>query len=294
MGDNETRNETVTFGQLLEGAPDFDVHEKTWLRTHSAERPRKRIVGISGLLSAIFLLAIIFIGAALVSGAHSIPALLFTIPEVVQSPIREALAIAGFTVFELMIFTMALFRRESILALIGLVISFVGALMANLGSSIASTTANNGSGFDMFVAVVLAALAPTAALLVGELLHKKLEQFFANKRAADEEYAAAWVVIQRRIRDEYTRKYVKRARKSTKLREKEVSHNEFREVSQNTAKPYEPRKSVREIARKVHENGDHTLRGREIARKYGVTDSSASKIKDLIATWEKEGRDHVQ
>lgn len=291
MADNETFNEpeVVSFGQLLEGAPEFDAHERWWRKTHKYEVPKLKNVSWWTLGLAIMLWLIISIGASLVSGAHSVPAILFTIPQTVTSPIREVLALAGFTIFELMIFATALYRRESWWATGGLVLSYVGALAANMGSSIVATQANNGSEFDMAVAIVLAVMAPTAAFLAGEMLHRKVTEFNNQLEQARVEYRYELSQMQRKIRDDYSRKYVKRQPRKAKTDEiRENSRNDLRNDNNSRNSTKQPRKSIEQIAKEIWEAGDHTLRGTVIAEKYGIANSSVTKAKNIIAVWESE------
>jgi hypothetical protein len=125
-----------------------------------------------GLIGGIGLWALIALGAALVSGAHSVPAIFDTIPAVVSSPAREILSLFGFTILELMIFAGAMYRHETRYALGGLLVGLVGALAANIGSSVDSVAALGGDGLKLTVAIVLALIAPLAAFLAGEMCHK--------------------------------------------------------------------------------------------------------------------------
>lgn len=153
---------------------NYEEFERDWIKRHKASVPRLQRTSSLGITLGLILWAIIALGAAAVSGAHSVPAILKTIPQVVPSPHREFLSLSGFTIFELFIFAGAFYRKQSRYAAGGLILSFVGALAANVGSSVLAVEEHSGTSLDMIVSIVLACIAPSAAFLAGEMFSKIL------------------------------------------------------------------------------------------------------------------------
>lgn len=155
---------------------DFDSFQRDWLKRHKGSIVKPPRISSWGLIGGIFIWAVIALGAAVVSGAHSVPAILQTIPQIITSPFREVLSLFGFTIFELLIFAGALYRRQTRFATMGLLLSLVGALAANIGSSVFSVHENQGGGLDYAVAIILALIAPLAAFLAGEMVQRLFTQ----------------------------------------------------------------------------------------------------------------------
>lgn len=184
----------------------FEEFERHWLRRHKGSMVYKPRISSWGLIFGIGLWTVIGTGAAVVSGAHSIPAILQTIPSEVV--IREYLSLFGFTIIELLIFAGALYRRDSRIAYWGLVLAMVGALAANIGSSIATVAHNGGDALSLVVAVVLALLPPLSALIAGEMVHLQFAKHKLAIDAANTEYEARRRDLDATINREYS-KYVK-------------------------------------------------------------------------------------
>ena len=154
----------------------YEEFERDWLRRHKGSLIPKPRVSSWGLIFGLGLWILIATGGALVSGSHSIPAILLTIPAVVTSPAREILANFGFTIFELLIFAGALYRHVRRVAAWGLIVGLIGSLAANVGSSVRAVSENSGDALSLIVAIVLALVAPLAAFLAGEMVHYLYEE----------------------------------------------------------------------------------------------------------------------
>lgn len=184
---------------------DYEQYEKDWVKRHKGSRIRPPRVSSWGLIGGILLWALIAFGAALVSGAHSVPAILQTIPAVVPSPYREGLSLFGFTIFELLIFAGAVYRRDNRYATWGLLLAMIGALFANVGSSVVAVTQNHGDGLNYAVAIVLAIIAPLAAFLAGEMVHRLFEAHQEKLTAAFAEYDADRITLDRIINRDFVK-----------------------------------------------------------------------------------------
>lgn len=163
----------------------YEQFEQDWMKRHRGSAVKRVRVSSWGLIFGLLLWGIIAIGAALVSGAHSVPAIFATIPALVPSPFRELLSLSGFSIFELLIFAGSMYRRDSRYAGWGLLISVAGALAANIGSSIHAVTENGGDLLSFIVALVLAFIAPLAAFLAGEMVHHLYERHAKMIEAAN-------------------------------------------------------------------------------------------------------------
>jgi hypothetical protein len=184
---------------------NYEEYEKDWWKRNKGSRLRPPRISSWGLIGGILVWAIIAIGAALVSGAHSVPAILHTIPLEVVSPIREGLSLFGFTIFELLIFAGAVYRRDNRYAVMALIISMVGALAANVGSSVLAVSQNKGGGLDLLVAIILSIIAPLAAFLAGEMVHRLFESHRAKMDEALEAYDLKRQDIDKRINRDFAK-----------------------------------------------------------------------------------------
>jgi hypothetical protein len=290
---------------------DFDTFQRDWLKRHKGSIVNRPRISSWGLIGGIFIWAVIALGAAVVSGAHSVPAILQTIPAIVMSPMRETLSLFGFTIFELLIFAGALYRRQTKFATLGLILSLVGALAANIGSSVFSVHENNGQTLDYIVAVILALIAPLAAFLAGEMVQRLFEQHAADIKTKMDAYDAARRELDKVINREFV-KYEKLHEAARKADEKsvkkslhEISRNPFmndgenldftdfspddfmnvhealppRETSRNFVKP---RVKLNEIAAQVLANEDADLSTNEMMAKYNISLGSTTKIRTML------------
>jgi hypothetical protein len=260
---------------------NFDEFERDLLKRNKGRRLRQPRVSSWGLIFGIFVWAVIAIGAALVSGAHSVPAILQTIPVVVPSPIREILSLFGFTIFELLIFAGAVYRKGNRYAGGGLLLAFVGALAANLGSSIYAVTQNQGSGLEMVVAGILAIIAPSAAFLAGEMVHRLFVAHAEKLKEAFAEYDEARLKLDKWINAEFT-KYMKQFEPSPVSRNDFMKSGEAETLHEPTRNAVKPRVKIHEVARLVHENGDADLSASDMMAKYNISLGSTSKIREML------------
>lgn len=256
----------------------YEDFEQDWLKRHKRSLPVKPRISSWALIGGILIWSIIAVGAALVSGAHSVPAIHQTIPSSVPDGLRSVLSLSGFTIFELLIFAGALYRRDSHFAKWGLLLSMIGALAANIGSSVFAVTENGGDWLNMTVGVVLAFIAPLAAFLAGEMVHRLYEQHKEKIGDAFAKYDAARADVDKQINRDY-KAFMKPFLKSTAF------HETFHENSVNeSVSPKAPVKRVKihEIARQVHENGDVDLSTADMMAKYNISLGSTSKIREIL------------
>lgn len=276
----------------------YEQFETDWLKRHKGSRIRPPVISSWGLIGGILIWAIIAIGAAVVSGAHSIPAILQTIPQIIVSPLREIFSLFGFTIFEMLIFAGALYRHDTKFATAGLLLSLLGALAANIGSSIFSVHENGGAELDYVVAIVLALIAPLAAFLAGEMVHRLFIDHAKLKNEQMTVYDEKRRELDKVINREFV-KYEKAFKTSRNSRNPfmndgeipdlhEISRNDFmnsreadrpRETSRNVVKP---RVKLHEVARAIHENGDADLSTSEMMNKYSISLGSTTKIREML------------
>lgn len=257
---------------------DYESFEKDWLKRHKGSRIRPPTISSWGLIGGILIWAIIAIGAAIVSGAHSIPAILQTIPPMILSPLREGLSLFGFTIFEMLIFAGALYRHDTKFATAGLLLSLLGALAANIGSSIYSVMLNKGNGLDLVVALVLALIAPLAAFLAGEMVHRLFVEHGKVKREKIADYDGS----RRKLDTLINREFVKHQKTSSISRNPFMNDGEIPDLHESSRNSVKPRVKLHEVARRVHENGDSNLATREMMAKYEISLGSTTKIREML------------
>lgn len=260
---------------------DYEQYEKDWFKRHKGSRLRPPRVSSWGLIGGILLWALIAVGAALVSGAHSVPAILQTIPAIVPSPFREGLSLFGFTIFELLIFAGAVYRRDNRYATFALVLAMVGALFANVGSSIVAVTQNHGDGLNYAVAFVLAIIAPLAAFLAGEMVHRLFEAHQEKLAEAFAKYDAERIALDKIVNRDFV-KYEKQFEVHEPSRNDFTKSGEVENLRETSRSSVKPRVKIHEIAQQVHENGDANLSANEMMMKYNISLGSTAKIRAIL------------
>lgn len=273
--------------ELEKSIPLFDDFEVDWLRQHKRSIPRKPRISSYGLIFRIALWCSIAGIAAIVSAAHTIPAALQTIPLVVESPIREIAAILVFGILEGAIFAGSLDRRENGFARALLFPTMVAALAGNIGSSVLAVNQNLGDWLTMIMAVVMAILAPVSAFLAGEMAHTKWQQHNDKIAAATLAYEGKIKEMEAQIRRDYNKlvKTIEKEQRDAISREDFMKFRELHESSQDDMKSDEPRKprvKLHEVAKQIHEAGDEGLSVDEMMRKYGISQGSTSKVRDIL------------
>lgn len=212
---------------------EYEDFEKEWNRRHKWTMPKRRRVSSWRLIGGILWWGGIAISAAVVSGAHTIPAALQTIPEVIVSPYREYLSVFIFGIVEMAITAGSVYRRESKIALFIMVIATFAALAGNIGSSITAVNFNQGDVWDMAVGLVFAVLAPAAALGAGELWHGLYRKHQAELEKASVEFEA-------KIKDReasVNREYSKHVKDTIKAIQEMNSLNSLNEQDQKPVQP---------------------------------------------------------
>lgn len=270
-------NNDIGIAQLKQ-AISYDEFERDWLRRHKSSIPRRPRVSSWGLVGGIGLWAVIALGAALVSAAHTIPAALQTIPTVVPIEARNIASVTVFTILELAIFAGSLFRRQSIFARVILVAAMIAALAGNIGSSILAVSQNGGDALTMIMAIVMAVLAPLSAFLAGEMVHLLWGQHSTKVEQSSDVYDAKRKELDATINREFT-KYMKQFEPS---RNDFMKTDEGEGIHEPSQKPVKPRVKLHEVAQQVHENGDDKLSTAELMQKYDISLGSTTKIREIL------------
>lgn len=259
--------------EIEKATPLFEEFERDYKRRHRSSIPQRPRISSWGLIGGIGLWSLIATGAALVSGAHSIPAILQTLPAIVTSPLREYLSLFGFTILELLIFAGAMYRRESRFALWALGIAMIGALAANVGSSVYSVILNGGDVLSLIVAIILALVAPLAAFLAGEMIHLLHQKHDAALAAAKEIFNQKARDLEAIINREYNRLYKPVASKRSV---QQVSIGQSASSSIGHTKVVDATVRVQEHLDAHPE--DLNLKPRALAAKLGVGKSTANNV----------------
>jgi hypothetical protein len=188
----------------------YEQFRREYERQHPASVPRKikHASEYPVLLRAGVL--IMFVCAALLSGAHTVPTIRRGLEEDVAPLVGDVIAVGGFFAIELAIFVSASLRRRSPgLAYIIMGVTFVVALVANVVST-SRALASTGDGGAGVVAFILGIGVPLIALASGEMfVHMSAsgrnEGVEAASRYRDEQIAwdervnTEWVKHQQRV-----------------------------------------------------------------------------------------------
>lgn len=182
---------------------DYEGFEIAWKKRHKASLPKRKSVSSLSTIFWIGFWVIVSIGAAIFSGAHTIPAALKTLFEDIAN--REYLAQTAFVIVEFVIFGAAAKRHEIKWLNILLLCSISVALIANTSSSVAAVAQNDGSWLDQISGILLSIIAPVTALAAGEVLHLQLSGLAERKAKADEDFRQQWKELDAKINAAYTK-----------------------------------------------------------------------------------------
>lgn len=190
----------------------YDEFRDQWYKTHPNSIP-ERPKNVNSIFK-IGLWFIVYFGSAILSGAHSIPAIAKTIPVsegLITQGAANTIALSGFLFVELTLFVNALHKGEGWVSKITTITALGTAIVANIYSSIVALGTNDAgaSGINMlfliFVALVIGISAPLTALLSGERIHAlEVENEAANEETRTE-YTERMRQIDATINAAYTR-----------------------------------------------------------------------------------------
>lgn len=267
---------------------NYDEFRDQWYKTHPNSVPDKPKPA-NGLLK-IALWFIVYFTAAILSGAHSIPAIAKTIPtdaDFITASAANAIALSGFFFVELTLFVNALHKGEGWVSRITTITALGTAIVANIYSSINALSSNvsnteaAGTFFLIFVALVVGISAPLTALLAGERIHAlEVENEKANS-ATDAEYIERMKQIDAIINAAFT-KYTNEGAAS-KTYESSTSHDE------EQANGKAANLGQAEVEQVLRERADiwdalvnKTASAREIAAYIGTSPATLSKAKGAL------------
>ncbi len=182
---------------------DYEQFEKDWKKRHKASLPRKLSVSSFSTIFWIFFWVLVATGAAVFSGAHTIPSAEMTIDTKV--PFRSYLATTVFSIVEFSIFGSAVYRHSiwwmRYLLLGSLLVAFIG----NTGSSWQAVAANGGNWMNQLGGLLLSIIAPVTALAAGEVLHIQLTALAIKRKEANDDYQRQWREVDAKINAAYTK-----------------------------------------------------------------------------------------
>lgn len=187
-------------GKQIESYEDF---EQDWKKRHKASLPKKRKVSSFSTVFWVLFWILVAAGAAVFSGAHTIPSAELTILKKLAN--RTALASTAFVIVELVLFGSAAKRHEIAWLKWLMYCSLLVALIGNTSSSILAVTENGGNAFNQLAGVLLSFIAPVTALAAGEVLHIQLAALNLKQNEANEEYLGKWKDVEAKINAAYTK-----------------------------------------------------------------------------------------
>lgn len=260
----------------------YDEFERDWKRKHRTSIPRFKRVSSASEFFWIMFWVLVAIGAAVFSAAHTIPAAEMTIFKDV--PNRSQLAVSVFVIVELVIFGAAAQRHEIKWLVYLLIGAILVALVGNISSSVRAVNENGGDILNQIGGVLLAIIAPVTALAAGEVLHIQLSKRSNKMDIARTAHEQANKEMEGKINQAYTR-YQKELEGKEMIRENSrnfTKPDEPIDVHESSRTVIKPRVKIHEIARTIHENGDSTLSVTEMMDKYGISQGSTSKVRDIL------------
>lgn len=193
MNTNYDSNETL----------DYEEFERDWKRRHKASLPRKVSVSSFATWFWIAFWVLVAVGAAIFSGAHTIPAAELTL--FADMPYRNILAVTAFIMVDLVIFGSAAKRRQHWFMKWLLAFSIIVALIGNTSSSVRAVNENGGDVLNQIAGVLLSVIAPFTALAAGEVSHLQLAELAQKQREANEDYQRQWKDVDVKINTAFTK-----------------------------------------------------------------------------------------
>lgn len=264
---------------------DHNEFRKFYEETHPASIPKlKAELSIyPGWLQWVVLL--MFVCAALLSGIHTIPTVRggMSLDEWGWE-IVNVVSFGAFVAVELvfLVAAYALMRKFSWLAVLALAAAFTVAMVANLQQNLEAYRASDPG--TITVAVTLGIGAPLIAFLGGKMfvdIHKARRSLGgeAQKRLDKEE--KDWDAT-------IHREWKKHQKESSKVSPVREISPDFMNVHE---KPTSPKQRVKlhEVAREVHENGDHELSATELMEKYGISLGGTTKVREIVKSMNGHG-----
>lgn len=187
---------------------DYKAFREYWLEQHPSSIPVKRNPSRVGWKGRIAWLAV-YAASAIISGVHTVPVVLASIPlEQIAEIVRYLAGLAGFVMIELAIFLSARYRSSGRVSLLVMILSTITAVVANIYSAVAELLARSPNPFTVIVGIAIGLTAPLVALLAGEMYSRLDRHDRALQERADKEYAEAQLEMDKKISAAFT-KYTK-------------------------------------------------------------------------------------
>lgn len=261
----------------------FEEFKADWLKKHPASVPVEEVEESPYPRWARALCFASFITSALASGVHTMTVVYGSIAlsAMVDETFRQWVARGAFVSYELGLFLAAflmIVQQTRRLAQMLATIIFLTLIAVNLysvlkvyGFDLQNDPA--GAGVTAFFALV-----PVIAYASGKLYVNIGVAERALKKRAKEALQKALKALDATINREYT-KYVK---------DYETSRNDFMKsgevgtLHESSRNPVKPRVKLHEVAEEIYENGDAGLSVAEMMERYGISQGSTTKIRDML------------
>lgn len=147
----------------------FVEYKTEWLLRHPGSIPTPKEAEKHGILAKLAW-GFSFISSAIVSGVHTVPTIVQTIPssEYLTSDAKWIASLFGFGAIELSIFLSARYRADSNVAKAGLFLSVAAAIVSNVYSGLHILQAANDNFIGGAAAILLGIIIPLLAVVSGE------------------------------------------------------------------------------------------------------------------------------
>lgn len=250
----------------------FEEYKREWLLRHPGSVPPKKEAEKHGFWAK-FAWGFSFISSAIVSGVHTVPTIVQTIPtsEYLTNNAKWIASLFGFGAIELSIFLSARYRADSNVAKAGLFLSVAAAIVSNVysGLHILQTASDNIIGGA--AAILLGIIIPLLAVVSGEQWAKLDREDKLAQEAVDAENLEIDKEIDRIINAGYARYLIPKERRGNRA---------------PTPMPSEEKQSKADIlAQKIIDDGYYNKTISELEVIYnaprGTVQRAKAKVKEL-------------
>ena len=257
---------------------DYKQFRENYLTTHRASIPVKPRGSNSWF--AIMLWVLVYIGAAVISGVHTVPTIVDSIPKDVLPPIAGIASLFGFLFLELALFTGALSRVKSRLKSLALSVAFIAAVVANVYSAVKAFTETQSDGFAVVVGVILGVAAPLMALVAGETVAHLRSENESDTAEDMKTYRQEMRDLDAKINAAYTRHM------SDKVEPIEITREEKPQLpTGNLRGKREIYETLQQYPDVVEQLLQKQINAREVAERLNTSPATLSKV---LATFRKE------
>lgn len=195
----------------------YDQFRREYERQHPASVPRKPKTAREYPRLLRFAVFLMFLCAALLSGAHTVPTIRRGLEDTVAPSVADGIAVGSFFAIELAIFVSAYLRRHNPKLAYGIMgVTFTVALVANVVST-SRALSNTGDAGAGVVAFILGVGVPLIALASGEMFVHMNESGRTEDADSDRRYREEQIAWDERVNAEWQKYQQRLERKQAQI-----------------------------------------------------------------------------